>query len=456
MKKCLFFFLVVLALASCNKEQNLYRIQENGLYGFIDSLGNVVIEPQYKYVGYFSKDGYACVISDIRIEKADGDSLLKGFVNAIDSCIQVTYGYINRKNELVIDTTNHICIPFVSLHYWGGHSLVEIAQNLISGRFGFRSELLNELALCDSLFVFQDEQSKLFGYKDYKGKIKIEAKYDYCHSFRNGLAVVNINKKTEEISDAGITDRVNSTAVIDTNGNLIASEFTAVNDYGKNGLTWAMSTAISLEEQRIDRDWVQIDKSGKIVSGPISSVAWIYNNNDYPICVIDMGVFGTYYTFLDINGAFLSDFDHNKELSLGWRENEKPELFADVTRFSSGVAGIKGYNAQGESAWYFVKNNLTQVSEPYDSLLPFSDGLAAVKELTHSDVFSTHVGKWGFVKMEMPDSVISQSIPFSFSECGSFIDGLAYFKNEGSTFDLEGYINKQGKIVWQTKRKNNK
>ena len=48
---------------------------------------------------------------------------------------------------------------------------------------------------------------------------------------------------------------------------------------------------------------------------------------------------------------------------------------------------------------------------------------------------------------------LNLSIPSSFSECGSFAGGLAYFMNYGTTFDVEGYINKQGKIIWQTKRK---
>lgn len=53
-----FFFLLtaLVFFASCKNENRLYRIQENGLYGFIDSIGNVVIEPQYKYVSPFTKD----------------------------------------------------------------------------------------------------------------------------------------------------------------------------------------------------------------------------------------------------------------------------------------------------------------------------------------------------------------------------------------------------------------
>ena len=61
------------------------------------------------------------------------------------------------------------------------------------------------------------------------------------------------------------------------------------------------------------------------------------------------------------------------------------------------------------------------------------------------------MGKWGYINKK--DEVV---IPFKFSECESFINGLAYFKTEGNTFDIEGYINKSGKCVWQTKRKKDK
>lgn len=70
MKKFYLLLIIVpIAIMSCDKKQQLFRVQENGLYGFIDSQGNVIIEPQYKYVGPFSEDGYACVISNISIEK---------------------------------------------------------------------------------------------------------------------------------------------------------------------------------------------------------------------------------------------------------------------------------------------------------------------------------------------------------------------------------------------------
>lgn len=459
MKKLyLSLLLVALTLLSCNNDSRLYRVQVDGLFGFIDSIGNVIIEPQYKYVGTFSKDGYACVISHIAIEEETSPFSkldIPWLSENMDSCIHIKYGYINKKNELVVDTTNYLRIYFNSINDWGGSYLIDFAHKYMANSLAFRENALNELILNDGLFVFQDKSSKLFGYKDIKGNIIIEPKYKLCRMFCNGVAVVKYEKdqlKTDSISDSSITESLNSKGVIDTDGNMVVTDYAVINDYNKDGLTWALSTSFSLEDYGLKRDWVQIDKKGDIKKGPISNIAHIYNNQEYPIIVIDIGFMGVFYSFLDENGDFLTDFNGDKELSLNFDGSRRTELFKDVTRFSRGLAGIIGYNADGESAWLFCDKHLEPISEPYDSLLPFSEGLAAVKQLIHQDKFSSHRGKWGFISMD-PDNTLSLSIPYSFSECGSFTNGLAYFKNWGATFDMEGYINKKGKIIWQTKRK---
>ena len=106
MRKIIFILLVSIAfLCSCNQNTKLWRIQEDGLYGFVDSVGNVVIEPQYKYVGNF-RAGYACIITDARLEIEE--NILKK-----DTMLWVKYGYIDKAGQLLeletpstkIDTT---------------------------------------------------------------------------------------------------------------------------------------------------------------------------------------------------------------------------------------------------------------------------------------------------------------------------------------------------------------
>lgn len=78
---------LTLLICSCHNNSKLWRIQDNGLYGFVDSLGNEIIKPQYKYVGNF-RAGYACVITDAKLE-------IKDLGLRKDTLLKVKYGYID-------------------------------------------------------------------------------------------------------------------------------------------------------------------------------------------------------------------------------------------------------------------------------------------------------------------------------------------------------------------------
>ena len=67
--------------------------------------------------------------------------------NFPDSCVRITYGYIDRKNELIVDTINQISIPFISLTYWGNEALIEFAEKYSNGNLDFRSYFLLELSI---------------------------------------------------------------------------------------------------------------------------------------------------------------------------------------------------------------------------------------------------------------------------------------------------------------------
>ena len=49
-----FVAIAIMIIASCNEKKKfdgyLYPIRENGLYGYIDSVGNRIIEPQFLWV----------------------------------------------------------------------------------------------------------------------------------------------------------------------------------------------------------------------------------------------------------------------------------------------------------------------------------------------------------------------------------------------------------------------
>lgn len=434
-------------LISCDgNDQTLFRVQKDGLYGFINGQGELIIEPQYKYVSSFSKDGVACVINELKI-------VMDTTEIDVDSCVFVNYGYINKKNQRINDN-NIITINPNLMEFWEHYGLYKIVEKYNNGTLSFRSNILNHLYFNNDLYIFQDAGTKLLGYKDIKCNIVIEPKYEWCRRFRNGVAIV-FRPTNDILNDFDITDSLtlnkaayhvlNKGGAINTNGELIIDyDYFYIHDFMANGTTWAATIAPD-DLGQLKKDWACIDKTGTIIAGPIASGAkdMIYNNDKYPICQIGFGVFGTYYTFIDKFGTYLSDFDNDGAVSLS------NELFDDVIRFSDGVAGLHA-TYRNNTGWFFVDSTLFPISIAYDSILPFSENLAAAKELTNG----FHPSKWGFVKKSHTDNSIIQAIPFAYSECGSFHNGLAYFLNKGNAYDTEGYINKQGDVVWQTKRKN--
>lgn len=71
-RKNFLFYLVLVVTTFCNiscnrskiQFQPLYEIEENGLYGFIDSLGNKKIDTKYLCVSDFFDNGLAVAIVD--------------------------------------------------------------------------------------------------------------------------------------------------------------------------------------------------------------------------------------------------------------------------------------------------------------------------------------------------------------------------------------------------------
>lgn len=252
----LFLFIILVCLYSCNNSQTLYRIQEKGLFGFIDSVGNVIIEPQYKYVGEF-KSGYACVISDISITTING-------YNKKDSVIRIKYGYIDRYNSCVIDTTNIICFAFQK----GMDILPEIFTN---HSIDFRTYYNFNLDLVDDRFLFQDKNTLRYGYKDSEGKVVIKPQYLDAKAFSSGRAIVIDSVRSEDFDNNSI-GLYNKTGAIDKLGNTsIKHQYAHINNFIEGtSETWAYR--INIEDGKMIKEWELIDKDGKVLL-PL---------NDYP------------------------------------------------------------------------------------------------------------------------------------------------------------------------------
>lgn len=165
---------VVFASTSISSEENdlPIRYSEDGLWGFIDSEGNVIIEPQYISVGYFTEDGIADVKRD------------DGFVGAIDK-------------------SGKIVVPFKYKYigaFHNGRAIASYESSSIATYF-FINEKGNIISNKKSPYMWSFSE----GYAAYTKNNKVSylntdmvfvgGLYDYAENFDNGYARVCNNKK---------------------------------------------------------------------------------------------------------------------------------------------------------------------------------------------------------------------------------------------------------------------
>ena len=446
MKRLLTLISLIVCLSCSRYNGNLYRIYENNLYGYVDSIGNVIIKPQFKYSSRF-QDGVALVISDMReifhmdtntiykLKDIDGKLVLDSLDKTIEKVsdgIKVQYGYINTRGKIIIDTVqtitlekNNLCIPY--------NSVEDVLSDFINDSLEFNATILNDLLSFNELFLYQDVHSKLWGYKNSEYKTYIAPAYKYAGAFSEGRAVVNLPDTTKNIIESE-TLTLGDYGIIDTIGNVIVPpKYLSVLPYN-NGYSWAF--IVNYHDDLpfyIYREL--LDKGGNSTLGPLplSGDTKYSDFSDNGWAVVEWEVFSLKFcSFVDVNGQCLTDFNNDGAVDF------MREAFEDVKSFSENYAPIK-YNGK----WVFIDDKCTILSEEYDSTGVFSEGYARVMFNGAKD------NQWGYV-----DTTFNLVIPYKFSECSDFHNGLAYFKNVNANSITEGYINKQGTVIWSTNIKN--
>lgn len=421
-KKIIFLGLIVICtLASCNhSDKNLYRIQENGLYGFIDSTGTIVIEPQYKYVSSFNLYGYATVITEYSLKTEQRK------FGGLDTLLHIKYGIIDKRNTLVVDTTQILELSFTQIYRMGLlQNYKQYAEKFINETLGF-NDIVDEAALQlrAGQYIIQDSKTKLMGYMNLSGDTTIAAKYNACNPFYGGVAIVSMVENIP--TGTNLIEDLNPVVLIDSLGKELTKQYFNIRNFAGVDYSWACKVMFD-ESDKPDFVWLLLDKKGKICSDTIRH-SRVYNaNSDYYLCKLSL--FDNYfYSYVNKKGSILTDFDHDGTISF---DNE---AFTDVTSFTDTIAGVK-VRYGDTPCWTFVNKKFEYISQPFDSVSLFNEGLVAVKEFS-TDKMNT---KWGFV-----DRNFKEVIPYKYDEVGMFINGLAYFK----LGNIEGYINKSGKVVW--------
>ena len=454
-------FIVCTFCFSCQnykyRDMELYPIMENGLYGFIDTLGNKVVVPQYICVSNFENHLAAAVVDTFYAYRSDSTMHKLGLEYAIEVPIErflyVRYGYINIENEFVIE-------PSMLRRF-----KVDEKQNV---RASGLENLSAALMFHEGMAVFQDSISFLYGFVDTLGHQKVPALYYNYEDYSTGKAAVQIFKCND---DEPVTDACFKLGYIGKNGekksDFVYMNLTSCVNGRSFGSMWSMAkdqemhTIVrqnengELEFEEPDSDdsmpiqsivTVLLDENGKVINNDLPSIYHYYDYSEDGVAVAERQgaeVFGPDLKFIDKAGKYLKprDVNNSKPMFIGMVPDEYH--FSDATAMSEGFAGVMG----NDGKWLFVDKNLNIYAPindtAYDDVNLFYNGLVGVCQN----------GKWGYL-----DHDFNVVIPLKYDWVGNAGEHLMKVLqvDKDSHMVIESYINRRDSIVWQRVDNRNK
>lgn len=449
--------LTILSIVSCNKKKAfdgyLYPIQENGLYGYIDSVGNKIIEPEFLWVSTF-RDGLALAVVDT-IYRTVPDSMAfeVGVRNTIEKTYRmyIKYGYVNKLGDFAIEPRFICYVIMPEIGY--------VADGLDNC-----SNVLNEHSFHNKRAMYYDTITWKNGYIDTKGNVAIEPKYFYSEPFSEGLAVVrDAVAKPVFTNGVCVTPSRLRCAYIDTLGNRVTEcKYETLTRYC-SGRGIGTFKKVDKEEIAMDDDTTVVFESYSqprfLISGNGTVIKELDYNYDYygfsrdGISVVSDGFIwrslvgkeGKSYGFINKDGEFLeplkglSDYQLDSLSKCDDIMGVLPEdaSIVEATYFADGLAGI----SPDSTHWVAIDKYLIIHGYGEESIFEdfkgFNNGLAAVKRN----------GKWGYINKK-----IKEQIPCKYDSCG-----LVYpYLEEIFEYDIQGkvnkraYINRKDSLVWES------
>ncbi|UKK47375.1 WG repeat-containing protein [Prevotella sp. E9-3] len=445
------FFIVcsTLMMVSCNEKKQfdgyLYPIRENGLYGYIDSVGNRIIEPEFLWVSTFH-NGLAMAVVDT-LYRVVPDSMAYE-VGERDTILNVyrmytKYGYIDKSGNFVIEP------KFVSYVNMPDIGFVVKDMDACSNAL-YRHSFHNKRAM------FCDTATWKNGYIDTKGDIVIKPKYYYSEPFSQGKAVVrdNVGERLY-LKEWCVTASKLRCAYIDTIGNAITDfKFEKLSTFnGRCGIgsyKEVFKTSSDDNGSFTEHNYI-IDKEGNLGKDlGFWDEFYGFSRDGISVTrqVMRLQVYDGMqesYSFIDEKGNYLKPLkglsDYQLD-SLGRCDDIMQVLpedadIVDATYFSNGFAGI---SPDGEH-WFVIDKHLLihgyGKESIFDGFRAFNNGLAAVKKN----------GKWGFINRK-----IKEQIPCKYDSCGAvypYLEEVFEYNIQGD-IKKKAYINRNDSLVWES------
>lgn len=446
-----FFFIVALStIVSCDEKKKfdgyLYPIRENGLYGYIDSVGNRIMEPKFLWVSPFVNGLAMAVVDTIYQDVPDS---MDFEVNVRDTIsiyhrMFVKYGYIDKTGRFAIKPN---FISYVSIPEKGF---------VVSDMEGCRNALSRHV-FHDKRAMYYDTKTWKTGYIDTNGKNIIDAKYYYSEHFCNGRAVVkDLVAEPVFYNDMCLNSSRLRCSYIDTLGN-IKTEFkyeTLTKFNGRRGIgsyTEIFKDSVGNKQGYTIHNDIIDGNGNKIKDLGIWNTFYDYSRDGISVArqVMHLQVYDGMpdsYSFVDEEGHYLqpleglsvSQIDSLNRCDDILEVLPEDAPIADATFFCDGFAGV----TPDCERWFVIDKYLVIHGYGNESIFedfrPFGNGLAAVKRN----------GKWGYINRK-----IKEQIPCKYDSCG-----LAYpFLEEIFEYDIQGniakfaYINRNDSLVWESK-----
>ena len=446
----------ILMIVSCNEKKQfdgfLYPIRENGLYGYIDSVGNRIIEPEFLWVSTFHNGLAMAVVDTIYHVVPDSMAYEVGERDAIINVYRMyaKYGYLDKSGDFVIEPR---FISYVNMNEIGDVTNdMDDCSNAL-----YRNSFRNKRAM------FYDTLTWKNGYIDTKGYIVIPPKFYYSEPFSEGLAIVK-DAVAEPLytNKACITPSKLRCAYLDTLGNAVTEfKYESLTRFGsgrgigsykkiKRENVDIADTTVVWETYSIPR--FLINRDGKVIKELNFNYDY-YGFSRGGISVASDGFFmrsfigkeNISYYYIDIKGNFLEPLKGLSEYQLDSlsRCDDIMQVLPDnaniaaATYFNEGFAGI----SPDKKHWFVLDKYLLihgyGDESIFDGFQAFNNGLAAVKKN----------GKWGFINRK-----IKEQIPCKYDSCG-----IVYpYLEEVFEYDIQGevkkraYINRKDSLVWES------
>jgi hypothetical protein len=294
-----FLLFAIFLISFQSFSQNLFPVEENGKWGYINNKGDIIIKPQFDLAGAFS-DGMALIILDEKV------------------------GYIDETGKMAVAPQFETASPFseglaavMVDNKWG--FINKKGRFLVEPRFALVSKFSNGLCRVKQTPASFDK----WGFIDSTGNWAIGPEWDQACDFSEGLAAVcNDHQQYGYINTRGSVE-------IPVKYSLSITEKTS----GLNPTVHNFKEGLAAVNG--GNRFGYIDKSGKIAIDTIYEEAGLFSEGMAPV------KFYGKYGYIDRSGKIRLKFN-----------------YIEAYEFSNGLAAVKTPETNGKLGFIDIKGNL--------------------------------------------------------------------------------------------------